>query len=165
MDRRQFCCQLFGSSLALTALTNLALGESPRLPFPGGGGAKVKWQKSLKTAQKLAIQQDKPIMIVFGATWCTYCHKLERETLGERHTAAYVDRQFIPVLLDYNKDAKAAEILEVERLPCTIILTPEADLLLKLEGFREPKDYQASLATALEKRNEIQQAKATAPTR
>lgn len=165
MDRRQFCCQLVGSTLVLGSLTNLGLAETPRIPLPGSSGTKVKWQKSLKSAQRMAIQQDKPIMIVFGATWCTYCHKLERETLGDRRMAAYVDREFIPVLLDYNKDSKVAEILEVERLPCTIILTPEADLLLKLEGFREPKDYQASLATALDKRAEIQQAKAIAPTR
>jgi len=155
MDRRSFCHQLVGSGIIVGSLTNLLLADSQ--PSGGSGSTKVKWQKSLKTAQKLALQQDKPIMIVFGASWCTFCHKLERETLGDKRIASMIEREFIPVHLDFNKEEKVAKILEVERLPCTVILTPEADLLLKFEGYAEPKEFQVSLATALEKRAEIQQ--------
>lgn len=155
MDRRSFCHQLVGSGILFGSLTSPLFAELPAIM--GGGTTKVKWQKSLKTAQKLAIQQDKPIMIVFGASWCTFCHKLERETLGEKRTAAMIEREFIPVHLDFNKEEKVAKILEVERLPCTVILTPEADLLLKFEGYAEPKEYQTNLSAALEKRDEIKQ--------
>lgn len=154
MDRRSFCRQMAGSGILCASMATPLFAE---LPIPGLGGSKVKWQKSLKTAQKLALQQDKPIMVVFGASWCTFCHKLERETLAERRTAAMIEREFIAVHLDFNKEERVAKILEVERLPCTVVLTPEADLLLKFEGFAEPKEFQSSLASALEKRAEIKQ--------
>lgn len=155
MDRRTFCQQWIGSGIILGSMAGNLFAELPLLG--GGSSPKVKWQKSLKTAQKMAQQQDKPIMIVFGASWCTFCHKLERETLSERRTAAMIEREFIPVHLDFNKEKRVADILEVERLPCTVILTPEADLLLKFEGFAEPKEFQSSMAAALEKRAEVKQ--------
>ncbi len=159
MDRRSFCQQLIGSGFVMGSLTSLAHAD----PSSSGGmtAGKLKWQKSLKAAQKLAIQQDKPMMIVFGASWCTYCHKLEKETLSDRQTVAFIEREFIPVHLDYDKDRKVAKILEAEQLPCTVILAPNADLLLRSIGFAEPKEYRATLTSALEKRNDIQQANST----
>lgn len=157
MDRRSFCQQILGSGIAVGSLLSQVYAESTLPGHAATGHSTVKWQKSLKTAQKLAIQQNKPIMIVFGASWCTYCHKLERETLAEKRTAAMIDREFIPVHLDFNKEEKVAKILEVERLPCVVILTPDADLLMKYEGFAEPKEFQATMSAALEKRDEIQQ--------
>ena len=156
MDRRTFCQQLIGSGLAVGSLAGLAEAGNP---FPGT--TKVQWQKSLKSAQKLALQQDKPMMIVFGATWCTYCHKLDRETLADKRIVSFIEREFIPVHLDFDKESKVAKILEVERLPCTVFLTPQADLILRSEGFANVKDFQATLSSVLDKRSEIQQVKAT----
>lgn len=164
MDRRSFCQQIVASGIVAGSLVTQVFAETPA-PGHASTGPAVKWQKSLKTAQKLAVQQNKPIMIVFGASWCTYCHKLERETLAEKRTAAMIDREFIPVHLDFNKEEKVAKILEVERLPCVVILTPDADLLMKYEGFAAPKEFQATMTAALEKRAEIQQVRSETPVR
>lgn len=158
MDRRRFCLELLGTGAALGGLTCVA-GATP--PFAGQAVQKIQWNHSLKAAHKLAIAQDKPLLIVFGASWCSYCHKLERETLGDKRITAVVERSFIPVHLDFDRDAKVAKILEVERLPCTVILSPQADLLLKHEGYAEYKEYQQTLQSALEKRDAIQQVKNT----
>ena len=163
MNRRTACHRMIGSCLALGSISNI-LQAAPRIaPAGTTGTSKLQWQQNLKGAQKLALQQNKPMLIVFGASWCTYCHKLERETLSDRRIVNFIEQEFIPVHLDFDKDAKIAKILEVERLPCTVILTPEADLLLRSEGFAVPKDFQATLSSALEKRSEIQQARATTP--
>ena len=156
MDRRRFCLELLGTGAALGGLTRV-VGAAP--PFAGQSAAKIQWNHSLKAAHKLAIAQDKPLLIVFGASWCTYCHKLERETLSDKRVVAVVERDFIPVHLDFDRDAKVAKILEVERLPCTVILSPQADLLQKHEGYAEYKEYHRTLQSALEKRDEIQQVK------
>ncbi len=154
MDRRIFCVKLLGSGLALGSLGSLASAET------AGAGAtaqKLKWHKSLKPAHKLAIETDKPLLIVFGASWCHYCHKLERETLSDKRLVAAIERDFIPVHLDFDRDAKVAKILEVERLPCTVILSPQADLLQKTEGYTDYKGYVKILQASLEQRSAIQQ--------
>lgn len=158
MDRRRFCLELLGTGAALGGLARFAAAAPP---LTGLATQKIRWNHSLKAAHKIAIEQDKPLLIVFGASWCTYCHKLERETLGDKRITAVVERDFIPVHLDYDRDAKIAQILEVEKLPCTVILSPQADLLLKHEGYAEYKEYRQTLQSALDKRAEIQQVKNT----
>lgn len=117
--------------------------------------SKVTWQKSLKAAHDIAVEQDKPLLLVFGAKWCTFCHKLHRETFTDRSLAAFIDREFVAVTLDFDVDTKVVEILEVEQLPCTIVLSPEADLLLREIGFSKPDEYRKKLQAALDKRAEI----------
>ncbi|MBS0201475.1 MAG: thioredoxin family protein [Planctomycetes bacterium] len=153
MDRRGFCLKLLGSGLVLESLGTLASAET------AGISKKLKWHKTLKPAHKLAIESDKPMLIVFGATWCHYCHKLERETLGDERMVALIERDFIPVLLDFDHDKKVAKILEVERLPCTVILSPEADLLQKSEGFADYTGYVKILQASMEQRAAIRQVK------
>ena len=155
MERREFLHQVAGATFLAAMISRSASAEAPR------GAAKIKWQSNLRAAQKLASQQDKPILIVFGATWCPPCRKLDSETFADKKTIAMVEREFIPVHLDYDKEPKIVKILEVERLPCTIVLSPDADLLHHSEGFAAPKEFQAKLTSALEKRSEIQQVKAT----
>lgn len=158
MDRRRFCLELLGTSAVWHGLARLG-AAAPPLSEPAT--QKIRWNHNLKAAHKLAVEQDKPLLIVFGASWCTYCHKLERETLGDKRITAIVERDFIPVHLDYDRDSKIAKILEVERLPCTVMLSPQADLLLKHEGYAEYKEYRQTLQSALEKRTEIQQVQST----
>lgn len=152
MDRRSFCMTLLGSGLGLGTLASVASAETAAVPVQ-----KMKWHKSLKAAHKLAIETDKPLLIVFGASWCHYCHKLERETLADNRLVPVIEREFIPVQLDFERDAKVAKILEVEHLPCTVILSPEADLLQKSEGFKDYKGYVKVLQASLEKRSAIRQ--------
>ena len=159
MDRRSFCHKLVGSGII--AGTMVSLIDAAQIASAATGATKVQWQKSLKAAQKLALQQDKPMMVVFGASWCTFCHKLDRETFADKRIASFIEREFIPVHLDFDKEPKVAKILEVERLPCTVFLTPQADLLLRTEGFANPKDFQTTLTSVLDKRTEIQQVRAT----
>ncbi|MFO1040781.1 MAG: thioredoxin family protein [Planctomycetaceae bacterium] len=154
MDRREFCVKLMGTSLVLGGLSNGSPAESAD---PAAPAQKLVWHKTLKAAHKLAIETDKPLLIVFGASWCGFCHKLERETLADKRIVPLIERDFIPVHLDFDRDKKVAKILEVEHLPCTVILSPDADLLQKSEGFTDYKGYIKILQAALEKRATIQQ--------
>ncbi|WP_157605399.1 thioredoxin family protein [Schlesneria paludicola] len=163
MNRRLFLYEVVGSGFALASLAGAVLADLPRMATTAA--AKVKWQPNLKTAQKLAVQHDKPIMIVFGATWCGPCRRFDNETLGDKQTVAMIESEFIPVHLDFDKDRKIAQILEVERVPSIIVLTPDADLLMRSVGFSDPREFQSKLTTALEKRAAVQQARATATTR
>lgn len=153
MDRRRFVSTVLGS----LGLYGLASSTAHALPF----SPKIKWNHDLKTAYRIGKSQDKPLLILFSASWCTYCHKLIRESLGDKAMVEFVESQFVPVLLDFDKDNKVAKILEVESLPCTVVLSPQADLLLQANGFQKSAVYRETLQSALDKRDElIQQARA-----
>jgi thioredoxin-related protein len=120
----------------------------------------VKWQSDLQSARRQALAENKPILIVFGAEWCGYCKKLERQTLNTPEMAEYINQNFVPVHLDLDKEKKVGDILDVRALPCSIILTPNADLLGRINGYHTPGPYQAQLTSA---RQQFQPVQASVP--
>ena len=108
----------------------------------------VAWQSSLQEAHRLSVEQNKPMMLVFGAPWCHYCKKLETTTLADPSLVRYVNQNFIAVHVDVDDQPRVAKILEVESLPCTVILSPEADLLGRFQGFKQPAPFYSELSKA-----------------
>ncbi len=130
-----------------------------RLSVAGGPENKtIAWQPSLRDAHKLAVQQNKPMMLIFGAEWCGFCKKLEKNTLTNPQLAKYINSTFVSVHIDVDEEQKVAQILDVKSLPCTIILSPNADLLSRFEGCKQPNEMYQKLVTAQKLLAEIQQA-------
>lgn len=145
--------------LAVAALVAVSsLKAAP--PLFGGSGDEVQWQTSLQAAHQLAVAQNKPIMIVFGADWCGYCKKLEKQTLAAPDVARYINQHFVPVHLDLDKEQRIGQILEVQSLPCTVIVNANAELVGRIEGYYTPGPFQEKLTSA---RQQFQQVQATAP--
>lgn len=119
---------------------------------------RLQWYRELKAAHKVAVKTDRPMMIVFGASWCGFCHKLERETLSDAGLVKLIQARFVPVHLDFDKHRRTAEILGVESLPATVILSPEAEILASDVGFASVKGFTELLEAALDRQAEIQQA-------
>jgi thioredoxin-related protein len=116
----------------------------------------IQWQRDLRTAQRISKSTGRPILVVFGASWCTYCKKLEAETLGHPSLAEYINTAFVPVHLDFDKDRRAAQILEVKSLPACVVLSAEADLLGTVEGYVRPPEFNKTLNLALDYQRQLQ---------
>jgi thiol-disulfide isomerase/thioredoxin len=119
--------------------------------------AKIRWQTDLKEARAISVQDNRPLLIVFGAEWCTFCHKLERQTLSDPELVEYINTKFVPVKLDVEEHKRIASVLEVESLPASVILSPKADLLGTITGYFDKPEYQASLSDALILDQKLQQ--------
>lgn len=117
----------------------------------------LAWQPDLHTAHKVATRDKKPLLLVFGADWCGFCKKLEQTTLEDKALVAYIHANFVPVHLDADKDERVCEILEVSSLPCTVILTPDADLLDKFIGYLDTAGFQRKLVAAQRLHARLQQ--------
>lgn len=154
MDRRRFLAA--SATLALTAAARPGFAGPFNQPAP-----KIEWQTDLKAAYRLAVRDDKPILIVFGASWCTFCHKLDRETFADRRMVEFVQSSFIPVHLDFDKEPHAAKVLEVEQLPASVVLSPEADLLKRTIGYYKYDKYREELDLALAEGAKIRQVRGT----
>ena len=112
----------------------------------------LKWSHDLKSAHAISVRTNRPMMVVFGADWCGFCKKMERTTFQDPQMVKYIESNFIPVHLDFDKDKKAAEVLGVKSLPTTVVLSPDVDLLGRYKGFADTekkmsKQLQQSLQT------------------
>lgn len=105
----------------------------------------IQWQTDLNEAHKISVLENKPMLIVFDADWCKYCDKMNEKTFSDSSVSNYVNEKFIPVRLDLADNTKVAEILEIERIPCTIALSPRADLLGRVIGYINTVQYRETL--------------------
>lgn len=85
------------------------------------------------------LVQQKPLLIIFSATWCAPCKQLEAQTLK--------DAKVIESLANYNvhhvdidADKKTAASYLVRAVP-TYIVVKEGDVIKRGEGFREPNEF------------------------
>jgi thioredoxin-like negative regulator of GroEL len=117
----------------------------------------ILWETDLDKAHQLSLKTGKPILIVFGASWCDHCRKLTESTLTEPGIVAYINKTFIPVGLEFDKNKRTARVLEVESLPTSLVLTPKADLVGRIVGHVDTRQYHNTLERAIELKTHIEQ--------
>ena len=117
----------------------------------------IRWQTDLKIAHEISLELNRPMLVVFDADWCSFCRKMERTTLSEPELISQINNDFVPVHLNLDDHGRIAEILEVKRIPCTVALSPRADLLGRLTGYVGLKQYGESLDRVLELHRKVDQ--------
>lgn len=127
-------------------------------PLPATG---IQWQRDLQSAHRESLRSNRPVLIVFGADWCHFCTKLEKESLGHPRIATYINQTFIPVHLDFDEAQREAGILGVTAIPCVVALTPQAELVGRLDGFASPQKVGEMLGKATRLQLQLQQARMT----
>jgi thiol:disulfide interchange protein len=135
--------------LLVVGMTSVSSAGLPGwMKFGRGEEKSITWLHDLKEAQKVSSQTRKPMLVTFGASWCTFCKKMDETTLSEPKMVEFVTENFVPVHLDFDKNREVAKILEVETLPTMVVLSPQADLLGKIIGFKKSDELKDELNAA-----------------
>lgn len=119
-----------------------------------------KGQVTLLPASKAAIQQavdeGKPVILVFSADWCPFCRQLERETLTDGEVARLA-KQFAVFRVDMTSSTLPPETEELARkygaegLPTVAFLSKRGEWLKDwtLVGFEPPRAFASRLKRLL----------------
>ncbi len=136
-----------------------ARADALRQPGPASppNTVAIAWFHDLYEAHKRSVETGRPMVIVFGASWCHYCREMESTTLRNGYLAEYITANFIPVHLDKDRDKRVADILKVKPIPCTVILSPDAQVLGTVLGYQEVAPYQAELEKSRQHYLKLQQ--------
>src|SRR5688572_19393463 len=101
MDRRAFCIRLFG-----IPATGFFTGA--RLWAVEPAASQPEWHTDFYKAHELSCEQNKPLLVVFGASWCGYCHKMQKTTYADPRIVERISGEFVPVLLDLDRNRPVA---------------------------------------------------------
>jgi hypothetical protein len=103
-------------------------------------GHQIEWLAWGEVAFRRARDEDKLIVLDSGATWCHWCHVMDRVTYEDHDVADLIARKFIPVRIDRDKQPEVDAYLQhappvIESggggWPLTVILTGEGHVLYK----------------------------------
>jgi thioredoxin-like negative regulator of GroEL len=109
--------------------------------------APIVWHKDIRAALRASAEQGKPLMVMVGAGWCGYCHKMLQQTFPDPALALRVNGQFVPVLLDADEQAELVQKLRVDAMPTVLVISPERRILGRFAGFQSAAQLAARLAS------------------
>ena len=106
----------------------------------------VRWNEWEPGALSRAAAEGKLIFLDIGATWCHWCHVLDRTSLSDPRVVRMLNEDFIPVRVDTDRHPDVNDRYNQGGWPTTAVLLPDGRLLTGATYL--PPD---SLAALLEK--------------
>lgn len=89
--------------------------------------------------------QSKKVFVYFFADWCKYCKLMDKETFGKPAVADYLNKNFIPIRINSEKNPKLASQFFVRGLPMTWFITESGEKVGGRPGFVSAKDLLPAL--------------------
>jgi thioredoxin-related protein len=109
------------------------LSSVPRLH-----GAEVVWRSDVDLAWQESVRENRPLLVFLTSPGCRYCAQMKNQTFRDQAVASYLDESFVAVALDARKVAWLVKQRQIRSYPTTLIISPEAEVLVELKGFVPP---------------------------
>jgi len=99
------------------------------------------YRGDLGAATKRAAEENTLVFVEFYTDWCSWCRRLESETLTDREVKDALSG-FVAIRLDAEKDGlEAARRFGVESYPTMIFLDPAGEEVERISGYLPPDKF------------------------
>lgn len=99
----------------------------------------ISWRTGDRAAFVEAREADKPVLLLYTASWCPPCKQLKAEVFADDDAAAWFEDNFIPVKLDTDhlndQQTQQAQRLGITGIPTMIVMRPDGTVLTQQSGF------------------------------
>jgi thioredoxin-related protein len=107
-------------------------------PALSGADSPVNWY-AYKEGRALGEEQGKKVFLYFRSDNCPYCNQMEKETLGAPKVARFLNRNFISVRIDVDKNPSLSSRYRVVGLPTSYFIDGEGGRIGGIPGY-QPAD-------------------------
>jgi YHS domain-containing protein/thiol-disulfide isomerase/thioredoxin len=116
--------------------------SSPCMAAPGG----FTWETDLEAAKQVAARTNRLVLVHFGAPWCQPCQQLERDVFSQPGFGNDLKANFVGVKLNYDSFPATARQYGVQSIPSDVIITPQGQLVERVQSPLTGPEYSAALA-------------------
>lgn len=141
---------LLGSSLLATFQLPADLGSVVRAAEPSDANREVTsapsvWQSDLATAQALAAQSQRPLLLHFGSDYCPPCQVVERQVFVDPQVSRLLREQFVAVKINVDRHPEIATKYRVDSWPTDIVLSSDGRELARGTSEQQAPHFAAKL--------------------
>lgn len=101
----------------------------------------IAWQPDIATAQQIAAQTNRLVLVHFWAPWCKPCQKLEQDVFSRPDTADALNRNFVCVKINTDESKPIATTYNVTTLPTDVVLSSNGRLIAQLQCPQAANQY------------------------
>ena len=109
----------------------------------------IHFVEGFRRGWEIAHNQGKPILILFTADWCNYCHAMAREAFCES-SVVNLSQEFTCVLVDADAEPEVCRQFRVRGYPTIQFLSPRGLPLNRLTGKQAPVQLANEMQAALQ---------------
>ncbi len=141
-------------ALATLALATSPLGCALTRPAPptraatGDHGSAPRFLEWTPEAFAEARATRKLLLISVQAGWCHWCHVMNGETFADPRVLAILAERYVVIRVEADARPDIAERYAEYGWPATALLTPDAEPILALRGYRAPDVFARILTRA-----------------
>lgn len=100
-----------------------------------------KTYTSYAEAVEAAKSLKRPIFLYFGAEWCGYCKKMKSTTLADTEVKDKLAKEYVPCIIDTDKDRATARKYKVSGIPAYMILSPDETIMARTSGMKSKEEF------------------------
>jgi FKBP-type peptidyl-prolyl cis-trans isomerase 2 len=117
-------------------------------------GMEIAWMEDHDKALDKAKKEKKPVVLMLYAPWCSWSKKLMNEAMEDPRIKVMKDK-FVWAKVNSETQKDLYQFYEQKGFPLTVILSPDGEIIGKIDGYREAgalkKDLEGALGTKVAK--------------
>ena len=98
---------------------------------------KINW-RSYEEGMTLSKIEKKKVFLHFYADWCGFCRKMAKDTFQDSTVIAYLNENFMPIMVNTDREPETAGNYGVSGLPTTVFLTVMGEPIFSVPGYIPP---------------------------
>jgi len=112
----------------------------------------IEWVEDYEQGLKQARQQNKPVLLAFYKLHTRFCTLMTQNTYNDPDVKEYVEENFVPILIDVDKQSEIAKEFNIAYYPTHYVKYPDSDKLVGPQmGYDVPQQFIKILQGFLEK--------------